>query len=135
MANVVPIKKSKAEPTIGSVADAMHDLREQRRALDAQSAELKKQYDELEIQLMDLLDKQQVTRGDGKNATVSITESVVPTVKDWDELWAYIFKNKAKQLMQLRVSVEAWRELTALKQKPLPGVESYTKRVINLRNK
>lgn len=134
MATVVPIRKAVKTPTIGSIADAMFDLREQRRQLDEQSKELGTQLAALELQMIEALDAQGTTKGDGKKASVSISESIQPTVKDWDALWAFIFKGKHKQLMQLRISAPAWRELCELKKAP-PGVEAFTKRSINLTTK
>lgn len=134
MTSVSPIRKAVKTPTIGSLADAMFDLREQRKKLDAESKELGTQLEALELQMIEALDAQGTTKGDGKKASVSISDTVVPTVKDWDALWAFIFKGKHKQLMQLRISVSAWRELCELKKAP-PGVEAFTKRSINLTKK
>lgn len=134
MASVVPIRKSPAIRTIGELADLMHKNREDRKVLDEKVKAFNTAYEELEAELITALDAQKSTRGDGKRASVSISESVVPAVKDWDALWAFIFKGKHKQLMQLRISAPAWRELCELKKAP-PGVESFTKRSINLTTK
>lgn len=134
MASVSPIRKAPAARTIGELADLMHKNREDRKVLEDKVKEFNKAYDELELELIGVLDAQKTTRGDGKKASVSISESVVPTVKDWDALWAFIFKGKHKQLMQLRISVPAWRELCELKKAP-PGVESFSKRTVNLTTK
>lgn len=131
MATVSPIRKT---PTIGSLADAMFDLREKRKVHEEKSKEIAAEIAALELQLIEILDQQGSTKGDGKKASVSISESIQPNVKDWDALWAFIFKGKHKQLMQLRISPPAWRELCELK-KPPPGVETFTKRSINLTTK
>lgn len=134
MASVSPIRKELAMRTIGELADLMQKNREDRKAIDEKVKAYNTAYDVLEAELIDALDSQKSTRGDGKKASVSISESVVPAVKDWDALWAFIFKGKHKQLMQLRISAPAWRELCELK-KPPPGIESFTKRTINLTTK
>lgn len=134
MASVSPIRKTIAARTIGELADLMHKNREDRKVLDDQIKIFNAAYEQLEFELIGILDVQNSTRGDGKKASVSISESVVPAVKDWDALWAFIFKGKHKQLMQLRISAPAWRELCELK-KPPPGIESFTKRTINLTTK
>jgi hypothetical protein len=130
-ASVTPIRKSAKTPTIGSLADAMFDLREKRRVLDDQSKEIAAQIAELELQLIDVLDQQGTTKGDGKKASVSISESIQPNVKNWDEVWKFIIKGKHTQLMQLRISAPAWRELCEMKKSP-PGIEAFTKRSVNL---
>lgn len=134
MASVSPIRKELAMRTIGELADLMQKNREDRKVIDEKVKEYNTAYDVLEAELINALDSQKSTRGDGKKASVSISETVVPAVKDWDALWAFIFKGKHKQLMQLRISAPAWRELCELK-KPPPGIESFTKRTINLTTK
>lgn len=134
MASVSPIRKELAMRTIGELADLMQKNREDRKVIDEKVKAYNTAYDVLEAELINALDSQKSTRGDGKKASVSISENVVPAVKDWDALWAFIFKGKHKQLMQLRISAPAWRELCELK-KPPPGIESFTKRTINLTTK
>lgn len=134
MASIVPIRKTPAIRKIGELADLMYKNRENRKVLDEKVKAFNTAYEALEAELINALDAQKSTRGDGEKASVSISESVVPAVKDWDALWAYIFKGKHKQLMQLRISAPAWRELCELK-KPPPGIESFTKRTINLTTK
>lgn len=133
MSTVTPIRKPSAKATVGSVTDAMCDLREQRRVLADQDKALKAQYDELEVQLLSLLDSQDTRRCEGHKASASITESVQANVTDWETFWKYVFKNKYSHLLQKRVSVEACRELFETKGS-IPGVEPFTKRTINLRN-
>lgn len=132
MTNVV--RKTPAIRKIGELADLMYKNREDRKVIDEKVKAFNTAYEALETELITALDAQKSTRGAGKHASVSISESVVPAVKDWDALWAFIFKGKYKQLMQLRISAPAWRELCELK-KPPPGVESFTKRSITLTTK
>lgn len=121
-------------PTIGGLVDSMYTLREQKRKLEAEAAFVTEQINALEEQLLEALDAQDTTRGDGKLASVAISEAVVPTVKDWDALWTWILKSKNIQLLQNRVSAPAWRELCELNKAP-PGIESFTKRSIKLLTK
>lgn len=131
--NVVALKKTKTV-TIGSLADSMFVLREKKRVLEVEVKDLSKQLEEAEKQMLELLDAQGTTKGDGKKASVSITEAVVPNVTDWDLFWAFVIKGKHTHLLQNRVSAPAWREMCELKKAP-PGVVAFTKRTINLRNK
>lgn len=121
-------------PTIGGLVDAMFLLREEKRTLEARANDLAAQIETLELQLIEVLDAQGTSRGDGKLASVTVSEAVVPTVKDWDALWAWIIKSKNTQLLQNRISPPAWRELCELNKAP-PGVESFTKRGIKLLTK
>lgn len=117
--------------TIGGLADAMYELRENKRELEAEVKKVEESIALIEADLLELLDAQDTSRGDGKLASVSISEAVVPTVTDWDALWSYVLKTKNTHLLQNRISTPAWRELCELKDQP-PGTDSFVKRGIRL---
>jgi hypothetical protein len=120
-------------PTLGTLIDQASEIREQKRELERQIKQKNEALDELEQQIIEALDKQGVTSSTGRRATGSITESVVPNVKDWDAFYAYIFKNKYGHLLDRRPSVTGCRELFETKGK-IPGVEPFTKRKLSLTN-
>ena len=120
-------------PSLGATTDKMWQLREDKRALDAKLKVVEGQIKELETTLFELLDAQDTRKAEGKKASVSIGESTVATVEDWDALWPYIVKNKFFHLVQKRVSDPGMRELWALK-KVVPGVQPFTKRTLSVRS-
>lgn len=120
-------------PSLGVTTDKMWQLREDKRALDAKVKAVEGQIKELEVTLFELLDAQDTRKAEGKKASVSIGESTVVTVEDWDALWPYIVKNKFFHLIQKRVSDPGMRELWALK-KVVPGVQPFTKRTLSVRS-
>jgi hypothetical protein len=120
-----------ATKTIGGLADAMFELREHKRELEAEVKKVEESIGLIEQELLELLDAQETTRGDGKLATVSVSEAVVPVVKDWDAFWDYVFRSKNTQLLQNRVSAPAWREICEVESMP-PGTEPFVKRGIRL---
>ena len=133
MATVTALRKTKTPPvTIGSLIDGMNGLRELRREIAAQDADLKKQYDAAETQLIELLDGQNTTKGAGRTASASVSETTVFNPVDWEAFMDYLIKTKQKHLVQRRVSAPAVLELFTLKGK-VPGLEPFTKRSINLR--
>jgi len=133
MATVTALRKTKTAPvTIGSLIDGMNGLRELRREIAAQDADLKKQYDAAEAQLIELLDGQNTSKGAGRTASASVSETVVFNPVDWEAFMDYLIKTKQKHLVQRRVSAPAVLELFTLKGK-VPGLEPFTKRSINLR--
>ena len=133
MATVTALRKTKTPPvTIGSLIDGMNGLRELRREIAAQDADLKKQYDAAETQLIELLDQQNTSKGAGRTASASVSETVVFNTVDWEAFMDYLIKTKQKHLVQRRVSAPAVLELFTLKGK-VPGLEPFTKRSINLR--
>lgn len=133
MATVTALRKTKTPPvTIGSLIDGMNGLRELRREIAAQDANLKKQYDAAETQLIELLDQQNTSKGAGRTASASVSKTVVFNTVDWEAFMDYLVKTKQKHLVQRRVSAPAVLELFTLKGK-VPGLEPFTKRSINLR--
>lgn len=128
---VASLKKPKL--TIGGLIDQMSALREERRRLDAQSAELQKASDVLETQLIELMDAEGTTKSTGHVASASIAETIEFNAQDWDSFMAYVAKTKQFHLVQRRVSAPSVRELFESKGK-VPGLEPYTKRKISLRN-
>lgn len=118
--------------TIGQKIDAVFDLREKKRALDAQVKELEGQIKGFESELMEDMAAQGVDKMSGTKATVSITSSTVANVEDWDSFLAFVYKMKYGHLLQRRVSDPAYREL--LEQgKKIPGVSPFSQDRLNLR--
>jgi hypothetical protein len=66
----------------------------------------------------------------GDKGTISLTETVVPTVQNWDQFNKFILKNGAFDLYQRRISSTAWRDRLEAGEK-IPGVLEYTRQ--NLR--
>jgi hypothetical protein len=141
--NRTRIAKPAAEPTmtLGQATDKMWQLREEKRVLEAQvkALELQIKGDEdkkiigLEGIIFGLLDAQDTRKAEGKKASVSIGESVVGNVVDWEAFWAWIAKTKNFHLIQKRTSDPGLRELWALK-KATPGCQPFTKRTLSVRS-
>lgn len=112
-------------------------LRALRDEISNKNAELKKLAEakaELEGIILGWLDEQGLQRAAAGSHVVSITETVVPSVKDWGKLHAFITSENALYLLERRVSSTAYRELLELRGGDLiPGVESFTKQALSLR--
>jgi hypothetical protein len=119
--------------TIGGMVDELHELRERKRALEAQVSEIETKYSEIEQQLLAKLEAENSDKGSGKKASVSVTSTIVATVTDWDALYAYIQKHKYWHLLQRRPSDPAFRELWE-QGKKVPGAESFSRKKLNLRS-
>lgn len=119
--------------TIGQATDEMWALREKKRALEASVKVVETQMKELEETVFGLMDAQDTRKAEGKSASVSITESTVGTVEDWDAVWTYIAKNKYFHLVQKRLSDPALRELWDMG-KVVPGVQPFKKRTLSVRS-
>lgn len=125
--------KVAAKPTLGATIDSMWALREKKRSLDAQIKTVEADIKLLETSMFELLDAQDTRKAEGKCASVSINESVVANVEDWDALWPWIAKTKNFHLVQKRVSDPGMRELWALG-KVVPGTQPFTKRTLSLKS-
>ena len=119
---------------IGEKVDLRTKLKEELAQVTALVAAYEETIKGVETALMTQLDEMKTTNGGGKRATVSIVESVVPSVTDWDAFYAYIAKKKYFHLLERRASVTGCREIFELKGQ-LPGVEPFVKRKLNFTSK
>lgn len=118
--------------TIGAKIDKLFSIREDKRELEERIKLLVAQADAMETELITQLDAEGVTKSTGKKATVSISESIKPSVENWDDFYKYIQRNKYWHLLERRPSVTGCRELFETKGK-IPGVVPFTQRKLNLR--
>ena len=119
--------------TIGVKIDTLQKLREKKRKLEASVKEVADMMGNLEKELMEQMDTEGVMKSTGKLASVSISESVKPSIEDWDLFYGYIHRNKYYHLLERRPSVTGCRELFEKKGK-IPGVVPFTQRTINMRS-
>jgi len=117
---------------LGKIIDKMLELRDERKRFDDQSKQLKKEYDELEIALIDRLDNEETIQGKSKHATATITELIVPQIEDWESFERYILDNNALYMMERRPAGAIFRELQG-QGETIPGIKPFTKRSISLR--
>lgn len=109
----------------GAAIDLLWNLKEQRRALDAQSEAIKEREKALEEYIRANYFNDSVITLTGKTATASVRPSIVPGVTDWDKVYAFIKKTGAFELLHRRISTDAWRERQDAG-KPVPGTEPKT---------
>ena len=118
---------------IGTLIDQLHEKREAKRALENQLKALEEEYKLLEEKLLIKFDQEGTTKGAGRLASASVSESVVGNVTDWDKFHAFIKKTGHFHLLQRRTSDAAVRELFE-QGKKVPGCEPFTKKRLNLRS-
>jgi hypothetical protein len=129
---VTKTPKKAAASTPGADIDALFELREKKRKLEASIKDLEGQASLIEERLMESMDKDGIDKMTGRKASVSISTTTVANVEDWDAFLAFVYKNKAGHLLQRRVSDPAWREMVEIK-KAVPGTQPFTKKRLNLR--
>lgn len=117
--------------TLGARIDQLHGLREQKRTLEQQVEAVKQQMGKLEAELIELMEREGVSKSTGRMATVSVTQSVKPTVEDWDAFYAFIKRHDYFHLLERRPSVTGCRELFETKGK-IPGVVPFTHKTLRM---
>jgi hypothetical protein len=119
---------------IGEKIDLRQKLKADKEAYDSIVAEYESQILQVEAALMEQMDREGTTKGGGKSATVSASESVVPQVTDWEAFYKFIHRMKWYHLLERRPSVTGCRELFETKG-AIPGVMPFTKRKLTFTSK
>lgn len=94
------------------VAERERDLRESKAALA-----------DIEAKALALMMKEGSEAVRTAAGMYSIKRDTVPKVVNWDQLYDYIRKNDAFEMLQKRIGVTAWRERADIGEE-VPGVES-----------
>lgn len=114
----------------GELIDSLAKKQAEYKKANDKAESLKAEVDQIKAQLIEALDAEGTDKASSKKAgTVSIQESIVFNMEDWEKFWAFVHKNKAYHLVQKRVSEPAMREMLELK-KAIPGAMPFTKRSI-----
>ena len=112
--------------------DEMYMLREQKRGLEAQIKEVNAAFAACNDWLIQAYSEVGTTTARGRLASATITETLVPTIDDWNLVQKYIMDNDALYLVHRRIASGPWRELLDTGE-VIPGIEPFTKRAISLR--
>ena len=125
-------KEAAPKLTTEKLISNMLAVRHERQAIKARDKELIALWRDLEAEFMAALDAQGQKRAGTAAGTATITENILPVIKDWDALTAHIMETGDTHLLQRRVSSASFREILSAGGS-LPGVEPYTQRQIALR--
>lgn len=114
-------KKIKLPTTLGACADRLFTVRNERLKEQKALEPLKQEESALKDHIIETLPKSKASGVAGKLARVSVTTSPVPTVEDWDKLYAYVKKTGEWDLLGRTINAEAVRLRWEAKKK-VPGV-------------
>jgi hypothetical protein len=127
--------------TLGALIDALDDAREVKRAIAAEAKLADAAYKDLEAKVFEALRSQDTRGGEGKKASASISESIVPVYdaadpEARDKLKAFIKRTGYWHLLSETVSAPAYRELLEIPKFKgvVPGLVPFTKHTLNLRS-
>lgn len=125
----------KKEHTVGELIDASYRLREKRKALDKQVAELKRQEETVKEALIAKLGEQGLTKSSGTLASAGLSRLIYPRTVDFEEFFTkVVLRTKDSSLLERRVSAARFRELLEERGKRgVPGLEPFEKVNLTLR--
>jgi hypothetical protein len=121
---VEPVARLKIPTTLGACADLFYKTQQRRLALEAEAAKVAKDEAALKEHIINTLPKSDANGITGKLCRVTIRKTLVPTVSDWDQLYAYVLKTKDFSLLERRIGKAAVRERWEAR-KEVPGVEGF----------
>jgi outer membrane murein-binding lipoprotein Lpp len=107
---------------LNELAKKVNDLKTNRATLNRQVADLEIEIKEVEADIFDAMTQQGVSRFANDEVSISLKIDTLPTVKDWDAVYAYIANNDAFYLLQRRLKTTAVAELREAGE-ALPGIE------------
>ena len=110
--------------SLGKEIDAIALLKRKRDTLTAQVNALEAQISVAEEKLLAKVQKAKLDGATGKFGRAVIDDTEVPTVEDWDKLYAHIAKKKHWDLLQKRVGTMAVRQRWE-QGEDVPGVKKF----------
>lgn len=117
--------------TDGPLIDKYYEVKQLRLKMEKAAGEVKKLETQLQNEIIERLPKSKVEGAQGKIARATIKKDAVPTVEDWDKVFAYVKRNGAFDLLQRRISVKAVEE-RADAGKKIPGIGVFNKVTVSL---
>lgn len=117
-------KTYKFPKKMGECADLLYNLRAKRLAGQKLVDEVEAEEKALKEYIINTLPKSEASGISGAIANVKVVNKMVPQVKDWDALYAYIHKTKSFDLLNRALNKGAVEERYEAGKK-VPGVEDF----------
>lgn len=118
----------------GALCDSLDKKNDEIDRLNAKLKELQTEKRAIEDEIFAALDDAGTDIARGKRATVSISVTERPSIKDFSELEPFIYRRKALHLFERRIAAVPFREMLAgLGGKTIPGIEVFQQRRLNVR--
>jgi hypothetical protein len=112
--------------TLGKTADLLLQMRKERLALQAKVDEAKAQEQTVREYALQLLARERAESARGAFAQMTKMVVDLPQVKDWEDVYAYVRKHNAFDLLERRVHRLAWRDRVD-QEGEIPGIAHETK--------
>ena len=117
--------------SIGQEIDALWELKQAKKKLEAKAELLQEDIDKAEATLLERMDREHTTAGAGSRAKVSVGELDRYNISDPDRFYKYIKRTGYFHLLEKRASVTGCRELYQ-QHKAIPGITPYIKRTVKV---
>lgn len=119
---------------VESKINRLYHMREEIRRIEAELKAFKTTFRAIENDILDILQDGNLTKLGTDLATVSMSESKVPTVDPdhWEDVWQFIFDNGYMELMRKQLNSTPWAELHKMGIE-VPHVTPTAQRKLNLR--
>lgn len=121
-----PLPKS-----LGRCADAYHEIKELRLAMQKEVDAVKARETEIYKHLVDNLSASDDTGVAGRRFRAQIKSSEEPTVTDWDDLYDYIYDHDRFDLLGKTIAKKAVKEMQEAGEK-IPGVGKVTVKKVSI---
>lgn len=118
----------KSSAKLGKAVDALYVAHLKVSQEQAKVNRLKEKYDAQEAKLWAQMDKEKTLSVKGSCGLAYVSETVVPSVVDFDKALVWIVKHKAWDMLTRKIKSDSWRERLAASKKPIPGISSFTNR-------
>ena len=97
---------------------------------------LKEAYAKIELEVFNEFDKEDIAGAMGRVAQATLSRPLYPTLKDYESFERFVYRNKALDLLQRRVHKLNWLDrLEVRKGRPIPGVETFQKTVLSVKQR
>jgi plasmid maintenance system killer protein len=119
--------------SINQLIEQRAQIKRESDQLNVQLKDLKAAQDEIDLALLKKMDAEGLSRTANGSFSVSINEDTVPEVLDWDSVYEHVVTTRDFSLIQRRISSTAYKELLKLGE-GVPGLSPRIIRKINFRS-
>ena len=123
---------SRITETVADLINRLAEAKQKKKQLTADLEDASNRVDKIESLLRVRMEAEGLTNAAATSGSVTLAESVVPQVEDWDKFHEFIWENRFFHMLDRRASVTGYREMYQMG-KSVPGVLPYVKKRINFR--
>lgn len=121
---------------LGTLLDRLYKAKLDKDRIAEELKKANARYNAIETVIFDSFKKTELEGAMGKLAIATLSRPKHPTLKSAKKLYAFIYANKAADLLQLRVAKGNWEDrMEARNNRPIPGITTYQQTKLSLRKK